>query len=91
MENDSHDMVWKFKDIVAHEGPLKPTDPSYNGSPYNVLVVLKDQSRTYKPLHIIGADCPVVCAAYGKQNGLLDKPKWQRFKASQNVRRKCYA
>jgi hypothetical protein len=79
MENDSHDMVWKFKDIVAHEGPLKPTDPSYNGSPYNVFVVWEDQSHTYEPLHIIGANCPVVCAAYGKRNGLLDKPGWKRF------------
>ena len=43
MENDSTDAMWKFRDIVAHEGPLKPTDPSNNGSPYNVLVVWEDQ------------------------------------------------
>ena len=81
MENDSPDVMWKFKDIVAHEGPLKPTDPNYNGSLYNVLVVWEDQSRTYKPLHVISANCPLVCAAYGKQNGLQDKPGWKRFKS----------
>ena len=59
---DPEKQVWKFKDIIAHEGPLKPGDASYKGSQYNILVVWEDGSRTYEPLHIIGADCPVVCA-----------------------------
>ena len=74
------EQVWKFKDIVAHEGPLKPTDESYKGSQYNVLVIWEDGSRTYEPLHIIGADCPVVCADYAQRNGLLDSPGWRRFR-----------
>ena len=74
------DLMWNFKDIVAHEGPLKPSDPSYKGSHYNVLVVWEDGSRTYEPLHIIGADCPVVCAEYAERNGLLEAPGWKRFR-----------
>ena len=63
-----------YKDIVAHEGPLKPTDESYKGSQYNVLVIWGDCSRTYEPLHIIGANCPIVCASYAQRNGRLDSP-----------------
>ena len=62
LSDDSNEQMWRFKDIIAHEGPLKPSDPSYKGSQYNVLVVWEDGSRTYEPLHIIGADCPVICA-----------------------------
>ena len=74
------EQVWKFKDIIAHEGPLKPGDASYKGSQYNILVVWKDGSRTYEPLHIIGTDCPVVCAQYAKRNGLLDALGWKLFR-----------
>jgi hypothetical protein len=69
-----------FKDIVAHEGPLKPGDPSYKGSSYNVLVEWEDGSKTFEPLTTMGADSPVVCAMYGKRMGLLDQPGWKRFK-----------
>ena len=61
------DKYWKFKDIIAHEGPLKPHDPSYKGSLYNVLVEWEDGSKTFEPLTTIGADSPVVCAMYGKR------------------------
>ena len=91
MENDSPNMMWTFKDIVAHEGPLKPTDPSYKGSQYNVLVVWEDKSHMYEPLKIIGADCPVICAEYGKRSGLLDEPGWKRFKSIAKCEKKCYA
>jgi hypothetical protein len=80
LEDDSPERMWRFKDIIAHEGPLKPTDPSYKGSAYNVLVVWEDGSRTYEPLHTIGADCPVVCAQYAKRNGLLGETGWRKFK-----------
>ena len=78
LSDDSNEQMWRFKDIIAHEVPLKPTNPSYKGSQYNVLVVWEDGSRTYEPLHIIGADCPVICAQYAKRNGLLDAPGWKR-------------
>ena len=44
---DPEEQVWKFKDIIAHEGPLKPRDSSYKGSQYNVLVVWEDGWFTY--------------------------------------------
>ena len=74
------EQVWKFKDIIAHEGPLKPGNASYKGSQYNILVVWEDGLHTYKPLHIIGTDCLVECAQYAKRNGLLDAPGWKQFR-----------
>jgi Reverse transcriptase (RNA-dependent DNA polymerase) len=80
MSDDSSEQLWKFKDIIAHEGPLSPDSPSYKGSSYNVLVAWEDGSRTYEPLKIFAADCPVVCAIYAKRMGLLDLPGWKQFK-----------
>ena len=39
-EEQSTDDVspWVHDDIIAHQGPLKPTDLSYKGSLYNVCV-----------------------------------------------------
>ena len=32
------DSLFKFRDIVAHQGPLESTDPNHMGSKYNVMV-----------------------------------------------------
>ena len=32
------DSLFKFRDIVAHQGPLESTDPNHKGSKYNVIV-----------------------------------------------------
>ena len=30
--------IWRFKRIIGHQGPLKPNQPDYKGSAYNVQV-----------------------------------------------------
>ena len=40
----------------------------------------EDGSKTYKPLDIIAADAPVVCADYAKKNDWLETPGWKLFK-----------
>ena len=65
---------------MGHQGPLKPTDKAYNGSPYNVQVEWANGETTYEPLSIIAADDPVSCPIYARENGLLDTPGWRRFK-----------
>ena len=77
---DPDKVVWKFNEILAHEGPLRPTDPSYRGSMYNVQIAWEDGSITFEPLHTIGDDDPATCAVYAEKNGLLDKPGWKRFR-----------
>ena len=84
-KNEEHDddqaIVWKFKRIAGHQGPLKKGDPGYNGSKFNVLVEWETGESTYEPLDVIAADDPVTCAIYAKEKGLLDEPGWRRFKS----------
>ena len=77
---DPDQQTWRFKEITAHEGPLKPGDPSYKGSSYNVMIAWEDGTHTFEPLHIFAADAPEECARYAKAHGLLDMPGWKRFR-----------
>ena len=80
LEQQEEDTIeWKFKRITAHEGPLQPNHPNYNGSTYNVMIEWENGEITSEPLSIIGADDPVTCAIYARENKLLDKPGWKRF------------
>ena len=56
--SDPSDIHWTFKDILAHEGPLKPGDLSCKGSNYDVLIHWEDSSQTHEPLHIIAQIVP---------------------------------
>jgi hypothetical protein len=81
LRDDENPVVWKFRRITSHQGPLKPDHPDYNGSLYNVMVEWENGEITAEPLSIIAADDPVTCAIYAKEHGLLDKPGWKRFKS----------
>ena len=37
-EEDGQNGMWKFKEILEHQGPLSPSDKAYKGSHWNVLV-----------------------------------------------------
>jgi len=84
MEEETGEQFFRFKDIIAHQGPLKPGDRAYKGSMWNVMVAWEDGSETYEPLHLIGKDSPVIVARYGKAHNLLDQPGWKRFKRLAN-------
>ena len=81
LKDENTEVVWKYKQIVGVEGPLKPNHPSYNGSNYNVLVEWEDGSTSAVPLNLLAADDPVACAIYAKENNLLEQPGWKRFKS----------
>jgi len=55
-QDDDGTKLWKFRHIIAHEGPLKPSDPSYKGSKYNVMIECENGEATTEPLTIIAAD-----------------------------------
>ena len=74
-------IVWKFRRIVSHQGPLPSTHKDYNGSAYNLLIEWENGETTYEPLSIIGKDDPVTCAIYAKEHGLLNLPGWKQFKS----------
>jgi Reverse transcriptase (RNA-dependent DNA polymerase) len=79
--DDESDVVWKFRRIVSHQGPLRSEHPDYKGSMYNVMVEWETGEITSEPLQMIAADDPVTCAIYAKDNGLLDLPGWKKFKS----------
>ena len=78
LENaQDHDMgmdqeLYRFRAIIGHQGPLLASDPDWKGSKYNVQVEWETGEITFEPLSIIAADDPVTCAAYAKENDLLD-------------------
>ena len=74
-ENDQ--ILWWFKHIIGHQGPLKPSDHYYLGSSYNVQVKWENGEVTYEPLDIIAKDDYLCCAFYTRDNDLLEIPGWK--------------
>ena len=64
------DDLFKFRALICHQGPLKPTDPNCKGCKFNVLVDWEAGEKTYEPLSVLAADDPVTCATYAKENDL---------------------
>ncbi len=79
-QDDDGTKVWKFCCIMVHEGPLKPSDPSYKRSKYNIMIKWENGEITLEPLTIIAADDPITCTIYAKENGLLNLDGWKCFK-----------
>jgi len=67
-ENDK--MLWHFKHISGHQGPLHLGDLHYAGAKYNVQVEWETGEVTYEPLDIIAADDPITCAVYTRDNDI---------------------
>ena len=74
------DLLFKFKDILAHQGPLESTDPNHKGSKYNVMVEWEPGEVTYEPLILISKKDPINCAVYAKKRDLLDTTGWNHPK-----------
>ena len=74
------DLLFKFKDILAHQGPLESTDPNHKGSKYNVMVEWEPGEVTYEPLTLISKEDPINCAVYAKKRDLLDTTGWNHPK-----------
>ena len=74
------DSLFKFRDIVAHQGPLESTDPNHKGSKYNVVVEWEYGEVPYEPLTLISKDDPITCAVSAKKHDLLDTTGWKHLK-----------
>ena len=74
------DSLFKFRDIVAHQGPLESTHPNHKGSKYNVMVEWESGEVTYEPQTLISKDDPITCAVYAKKHDLLDTTGWKHLK-----------
>ena len=69
-------VLFKFRAIIGHQGPLKTTDLYWKGSKYNVQVEWETGEIAFEPLFVSAADDPVICAAYAKQSDLLALEGW---------------
>jgi hypothetical protein len=49
-KDEESEVVWKFKRIVSHIGPLKPENIDYKGSPYNLVIEWETGEINSKPL-----------------------------------------
>ena len=74
------DSLFKFRDIVTHQGPLESTDPNHKGSKYNAMVEWESGEVTYETLTLISKDDPITCAVYAKKHDLLDTTGWKHLK-----------
>ena len=79
-DNEISDDLFKFRALIGHQGPLKPTDLNWKGCKFNVLVEWETGKKTYKPLSILAADDPETCATYAKENYLLHIEGRKRFR-----------
>ena len=79
-DNKISDDLFKFRALIGHQGPLKPTDPNWKGCKFNVLVDWETAEKTYEPLSVPAADDPLTCATYDKKNDLLHIDGWKRFR-----------
>ena len=75
-KGDDEDIIWKFKDIIGHQGQLTKNHKDYKGSPYNLTALWENGKTSNKPLLVIAADNPVSCTIYAGQNNLLYQPGW---------------
>ena len=83
-------ILWKFKRIVAHQGPLDASSPDYKGSMYNVQIEWENGEVTYEPLGVIAADDPVTCAIYARDHNLLNTSGWKRFRSLAKRQKKLF-
>ena len=80
------EIYWKFRRILAHEGPLTHRDKNYKGCGYNLLVEWETGEQTMEPLNLVIADGPVTVACYARENNMLDTEGWRRLKENSQKR-----
>jgi hypothetical protein len=71
LEEDT--IVWRFKRIAGHEGPLTKNHPMWKGSIYNVRAEWENGEISNEPMTTIAADDPVTCAIYAKDNSTVSE------------------
>ena len=78
-DEEDQDSLFKFRDIVAHQSPLEPTNPTHKRSKYNVMVEWESGEVTLESLPLISKDNPVTCTLYAKKHDLLDTTRSKRL------------
>ena len=58
----SQNVLWKYKRIISHQGPLAHNHPNYKGSAYNVMIEWENGEISAKPLVVVAKDDPMAVA-----------------------------
>ena len=77
LENENDGVLWRYKRIISHQGPLRRGHRDYNGSSWNVMIEWENGEITTEPLRAIIAQDPVTVARYAKKHGLLETDGWK--------------
>ena len=64
LAKDDNEIVWKFKEIIGHQGPLSQTHKDYKGLMYNLTILWKNGKTSIEPLSLMTADDLMSCAIY---------------------------
>ena len=72
LAKEDNDIVWKFKEIIGHQGPLLQNHKDYKESMYNLTILWENGETSIEPLSLIAADNPVSCAIYARKNNLIN-------------------
>jgi hypothetical protein len=78
-QSEEDAIVWRFKQIAGHEGPLTKNHPMWKGSICNVRNEWENEEITDEPMTTIAVDDRVTFSIYAKDNNLLDVPGWKPF------------
>ena len=74
LAKEDNDIVWKFKEIIDHQGTLAQNHKDYKGSMYNLTILWGNGETSIEPLLLIAADDPLSCAIYTRKNNLINLP-----------------
>ena len=80
-QDQTWDGLWKFRNILDHQGPLMSKHPDYKGSSYNVIVEWETGECSWEPLHtrdktgVFDTD-PVTIGLYARAHKLIGIPGW---------------
>ena len=80
MNDGPEDNLWSFKRILNHQGPLKPTDPRYKGSRWNLLIDWDGHDATWEPRTIIDSSDKISVSEYAAEHNLLSTPGWKKYR-----------
>jgi len=80
LDESEEEQAWAFEAILDHRKNKK--------GKYEILVLWTTGEQTWEALAWIGEQDPITVALYGKENNLLGKTGWKRFRRMVNQEKK---
>ena len=78
-DSEINDDLYKHKQLIGHQGPLKAPGLNWKKCQSNVFVEWEAGEKTYEPLSVLAAYNSVTWASYTKGNGIAHLDCWKRL------------